>query len=391
MKIVVALSRFPYPTDKGDKLRAYHQIRDLSQKHEIFLVCLTHSMPEEKDLNHVRAFCKELIIIHRSLPARFFSLLAGIFSAQPFQVHFFRSSKMKKAIERIIKEHQIDICYVQLIRLIENIPFDLNVKYYLDFMDAFSAGMNKRVSLSRWYERFMISIEAKRLKHYEKRAFDLFNGYSIISKADGEALGDTGRLDILINGVNEKFLQCDPVEKKEYDVIFTGNMGYHPNIQACKYLVKEVLPELRKSGTSVKICLAGTSPSQEVLSLQSKDVVVTGYVEDITVFLAKSKIFVAPLFSGSGLQNKLLESMAVGLPSITTPLANKALMACPDKEILIANNKKEFADKIQRLLKDSSEADAIGKCGRSFIANNYQWSETNKKLEGAFEKLIKET
>ncbi|MCR6639000.1 MAG: glycosyltransferase [Sporocytophaga sp.] len=163
-------------------------------------------------------------------------------------------------------------------------------------------------------------------------------------------------------------------------------MGYHPNIQASKYLVNRIMPLLNKP--DVKICLSGTSPSVEVQKLEGENVIVTGFVHDIRDYLAKAKIFAAPLFSGSGLQNKLLEAMAMGIPTITTSLANSALGAKPGQEIMVCDDEESFAKAIQQLLADPEYAKEIGAKGRLYIQKNFNWEVSNDLLEKAFRKIL---
>jgi glycosyltransferase involved in cell wall biosynthesis len=391
MKILIALSRFPFPIEKGDKLRAYYQIRELSRNNELYVVCLTDKIPTEEEIYEVKKHCKQLDIIPLSFFNRLLNLTKGIFSKDPYQVHYFESSKMKDTIAYLISTNNIDICYVQLLRLFKNIPFELPTKYYIDYMDAFSEGMKKRIQYSHWYEKFIVASEAKRLRLFEEKIAPYFDGHSMISQSDTDTFSDKlkAKLDIIPNGVSEEyFVTKTPQINKEYDIIFTGNMGYHPNIQACKYLVQEILPILKSKGVKVKICLAGIDPAPEVVALKSDEVIVTGYVKDMKEYLIRSKVFVAPLFSGSGLQNKLLEAMAAGLPTLTTSLTNKALKAKDKKEIIICNESIKFAEQIIFLLNHPTEAGELARLGRLFVRENYNWRACNALLEKSFKNLV---
>ena len=241
------------------------------------------------------------------------------------------------------------------------------------------------------YQKPLVKIEASRLKAYEIKVGKFFQGYSIISDQDSaflpKAIQDS--MSVIPNGVDEYYLETvsDHVIKK-YDLIFTGNMGYHPNIVAAQFIVRKVLPILKRKGLNVTVCLAGTNPAPEVLKLRSEQVNVTGFVKDIRSYILESSVFVAPLLSGSGLQNKLLEAMACGLPSITTSLANKALGAKNEEQILIADTAQAFAEKIEYILKNELVARRIGNEGRTFIKQYFDWSETTALLENAFEKIV---
>jgi sugar transferase (PEP-CTERM/EpsH1 system associated) len=390
MKILVALSRFPLPLNKGDKLRAYYQIRDLSRKNELYLICLITEPPSSEEIEHLKQYCKEVILIRLTLLQRGLNLLSSIFNSLPFQVNYFSSSSMKIKISEVVRGRNIDICYVQLIRLANNIPFGLKAKYYIDYMDALSAGMSNRYLFSAWYEKLFVGMEAKRLKKFEEKIFPSFHGGSIITRTDAESFPPEIRekLSVISNGIDESFFESGKQAEKKYDVIFTGNMSYHPNMVACLYLVKEILPVLKKSKPDIQICLAGTNPAAQVLALRSDNTTVTGYVPDIRDCLSQAKLFVAPLFSGSGLQNKLLEAMASGMPTLATPLASKALGAENGKEIMVCKNKVEFSEQILLLLADREKANDLGSKGQQYVKERYKWKDCNQLLENELNRLL---
>ncbi len=390
MNVLIALSRFPYPIDKGDKLRAFYQIKELSKRHNIFLLCLSDEEVSEDHVLKLKEYCKEIKIIPLSKKKIYPNLLSSLLNKAPFQVNYFKNGEMKMIMSQWIYKFNIDIVYVQLIRLVENLPFEEDVPFFLDYMDALSAGMYKRVNFSTFYQKPLVKIEASRLKRYEINSGKLFQGYSIITNQDATFLPDVIRKNMLIvpNGVNEYYLEDSAPMEKKYDLVFTGNMGYHPNVVAAQFIVQQVIPLLASKGINLAVCLAGTSPSTEVLKLQSDNVLVTGFVDDIKPYLLQSKMFVAPLLSGSGLQNKLLEAMACGLPSITTSLANKALGATHEQQLYIADTAQEFSDRIEFVLNNKELADITGAAGKEFIARYFDWSQTTSVLEKALEGII---
>jgi sugar transferase (PEP-CTERM/EpsH1 system associated) len=390
MKILIALSRFPFPIDKGDKLRAYYQIRDLSKSNDLYLVCLVTKQPSAQDLDHLKLYCREIVLIRLSYLQIGKNLLFSVFNSYPFQVNYFKSSAMKRKISEIIGSKNIDLCFTQLVRVVKNIPFGLKTKYYIDYMDSMSSGMKNRYQHSKWYEKWLVGMEAKRLIRYEEKVFSYFHGGSIITVADAAAfpLVMKDKLAVVANGIEENYFQKRNEGQKKYDLIFTGNMAYHPNVLACKYIVKEILPILKEKRPDLRICLAGTNPTKEVIALSDKNTEVTGYVKDIRAYLSQAKIFVAPLFSGSGLQNKLLESMASGLPTLTTPAAAKALEAMDGKDIVICKNKNEFAEQILLLLDNEDKAMELGLNGQSYVKSRFNWQERNQVLEYEFRRIL---
>ena len=383
MKILFALSRFPYPLMKGDKLRAFQQIKNLSKNHEIHLVAMGEST-DVKYISELEEYCESIYLVDVPQVKHGWNLLKGHFSKIPYQVAYFRSSKYLSKVKEIVENQKIDVVYTQLIRVVENIPFGLNTKYHLDYMDAMSSNIERRFHHSKNYQRRFIKDEKERLKIYEKEASEKFDSLSAISVPDAKILEKiTGKkINIIPNGVNEDFLTFENhSSEKKYDIIFTGNMGYHPNIVAAEYLIKNILPNILEDYGPIKICLAGTNPSADVKKLANENIEVTGFVEDLRPYLANSKLFVAPLFSGSGLQNKLLESMAMGIPSFTTRLANNALGAKDESDLIVCNDVMNFSKKIIALLKNREEANKIGQKGRQYIKDNFSWETFSTQLE----------
>lgn len=392
MRILIALSRFPYPTEKGDKVRAYYQIKELSRNNEIFLVCLSEFKVKEEHLAKVLPYVKEVNIIQISLLKRIINLFFGIFNSLPMQVNYFKSHQMKGIVSDWCDKFKIDVCYVQLIRIVENIPNIPQVVFFLDYMDAFSEGTRNRSLKSSFFKRIIYKLESQRLKNYERQVITRFEGLSVITEAEAGFLPEDAQKKLIItpNGVSDHFFNYPLLSwaEKKYDIIFSGNMQFVPNIQAALYLIKKVLPLIIWDFPSIKICIAGVDPVSEIKALACNNVIVTGFVEDLGEIMSQSKISVAPMFSGSGLQNKLLENMAVGIPLITSPLSAAPILAIKDKHLLVASDELEFAENIKKLLNNEEYANELGREGQRFVKLNFRWETYNERLENAFKKLL---
>jgi hypothetical protein len=385
MKVLAVLSRFPWPLEKGDKLRAYYQLEGLAKSNEVHLVCLSDVEVPANSLQML-GFCASVTIIPLPKWKSMLNVLGGFFDKVPFQVHYFRSPAMKAAIGRLVQQHKIDIVFVQLIRLGMNLPEIQGLPMFLDYMDTFSIGMENRQANSNMLMRPIVAMEARRLKRYEGEIAARFQGLSVISERDADALPShlRSRLSCIANGVGEQFFEpISPRPEIIYDLVFFGNMGYHPNVQSAKYLVEEVLPALRKLGLDPRVCLAGARPSPLIQSYSSDKITVTGFVHDIRVPILQSRLAIAPVIAGQGMQNKLLESMAMGIPTLTTPLAHAAVPAAAGKEVIVCATPESLALEIKRLLSDPVAAQKIGQAGKEFVMKNYRWKEMNHKLEAA--------
>ena len=171
--------------------------------------------------------------------------------------------------------------------------------------------------------------------------------------------------------------------EKRYDLVFTGNMSYPPNVNAVEYLAYEILPIVWKAQPNVKMYIAGATPDPKVKKAASDRIIVSGWLDDIRDAYAQSRVFIAPMRIGTGLQNKLLEAMSMRLPAITSPLANASLGAKPDEEILVGKNAEEMAQHIITLLTDKEKAEQIAQAGYDFTNRVYDWGKATEILEAA--------
>jgi glycosyltransferase involved in cell wall biosynthesis len=304
----------------------------------------------------------------------------ALFSGLPLQIGFFYHPFIKRKILDKIAAIKPDHIFCQLIRVAEYIK-DLKIPKTIDYQDVFSKGAERMSTQASFIMKPVLQMEAKRVEKYETDIFDFFDNKIIISEPDRDAINheNNNKIVIIPNGVDADFFAHYTLPK-EYDVLFTGNMAYPPNINSVEYLVHQVLPELQKVKPGIKILIAGASPDKKVLKLASENVTVTGWVENIRDCYAKSKIFVAPMQIGTGLQNKLLEAMAMKLPCVSSGLANNALHALEDNEILIGYSPEDYSAKIIELIDNPATYKKIAEGGSQFVHKNYNWDVQVEKL-----------
>lgn len=385
MKIFVLLPRFPFPLEKGDKLRAFNQIKYLSEKHEIHLCAINDTKLRDSDLQALNPYCASIHVVNINRFQILISILRAFFNGNPLQVGYFFNPGAKKTIRRLLNEIQPDHVYCQLIRVAEYVK-DQPIGKTLDFQDVFSKGIERRCQTAPFFLKPILRFEYKRLIRYERNIFDYFDNKTIISIPDRDLIPhpDREKIHVIINGVDTDFFT--PMDRpKEYDIVFTGNMGYPPNVNAAEYLAREILPLVREKRPDTRVLLAGATPHTNVQALKNDHVTVTGWVEDIRECYSKARLFIAPMRIGTGLQNKLLEAMSMKIPSITSPLANQALNAVEGEEILVGKDAPEFARLILEVLDNKDLSEKMAENAYQFIQRNYNWAAATSKLERIME------
>lgn len=384
MRIMVVLSRVPWPLEKGDKLRAYYLMKELAEKHEIILFCLAdqkiHPMAEQK----LKEFCSEIFIYRLSIWGRLWRLFQGLFKKTPFQVNYFYSKGAQKAFDSFLEEHIPQHIFCQLLRTAEFVRKYRTIPKSMDYMDALGAGMLKMAKASKWPVSMFMNTEYERLKSYELDIQTLFQSHYIISDQDKTQMPLTEEMHVIPNGVGLNFFEAG-TKLKSIDILFSGNMNYRPNVESARYLVKEVMPIVWQTFPKLNVTIAGATPSQSVLALKSDLVSITGWVDDIAAIFQQSRLFVAPMLINSGMQNKILEAMASKVPVITTSLANNAIKAPENDTILLGDNPTAIAEHIVQLVSDKEKCQQLGKAGYDFVKRSYSWKGAANLLEADIE------
>ena len=382
MKLLVLCPRFPFPLEKGDKLRMYHQLRFLSKTHEIFLVALTDEEISKEHLEEVKKVTSGLEVFKMKKYKKGLSLLKSGFTGLPFQVALHYSSEIHRRVRTIANEFRPDHVYCQLTRMAEYAK-DLQYPKTLDYMDAFGVGMVKRAAIVSVFESIIYRLESYRMKRYESKIYSHFNHHTIISEQDKRQINVKGENNITVvqNGIDTEFFR--PIEcEKVFDIGFVGNMGYAPNVDAAEYLINTLKPILNPS---LSYQIAGARPDKRVKLLKQSHVNITGFVDDIREAYSNCKIFVAPLWSGTGQQNKILEAMAMGIPCITSSSVNNAIGAKHNSEILVANTKEEYKVCVERLMNDAELYANIRENALMFVRENFDWKQSIEPLIDLFE------
>jgi sugar transferase (PEP-CTERM/EpsH1 system associated) len=384
MKLLVLTSRFPYPIEKGDKLRAYHQLRELGQRHEVVLVALTMQPVAASDFQAVAELVQQVHVWPVGRLGLIWELSKALFDGRPAQVAYFYRRHIHQKMEALIARERPDHIYCQLLRMAEYVRAE-SLPTTIDYMDTFSVGMKRRAQESAPWLRPLLAWEARKLARYEAAIFAHFDHHTIISEQDRQHLpvADPKRVAVIPNGIDLAFFTLpEKPPEPQHDLVFVGNMGYFPNVKAAHDLIHQIMPQVWAQRPETRVLLAGARPTAEVQRLaRDPRVTVSGWIEDIRTAYLDGRIMVAPLLTGSGQQNKILEAMALARPCITTALVNNAIGASAGKEILLATDAAMFAWQLLDLLADPMRQRAIGMAGMRYVRQHFSWATSVAHLE----------
>lgn len=382
IRLLYISTRIPSPNQRGDQLRAYFQLKELSKHAEVTLVCLSSKKENQQEIVQLK---KMGIAVHcYFLPKwkRLLSMGPCLFSKIPFQVAYFNNHSIRKDLEKTLRSDSFDMIHCHLIRstfYAENLVASTRS---IDYMDAFGFGMQQRyLNATNSFIRFVFKSERDRLIHFETAIFDKFNQHLAISRQDALRIQHPKNKTIscAANGVD--FQQFYPKEaEKKYDLVFMGNMNYPPNIAAVTYIVKEILPILRKYLPKVTLLIAGRSATKLIQSYQSDFIDVVQDFDDISDAIASAKVMIAPMIISIGLQNKILQAMAMKIPVITSDSANQAIGAVPNKHLLTANTSEEFAEKTRLLLESPELQKSLSESSFDFVHGVFNWEKCSRPI-----------
>ena len=380
MKIAYITSRYPFPVEKGDKLRAFHQIKGLARHHDVYLFALTDDEVSPEQRKALQDYCKDIFIYPVQKWKRLFNIARAVTYGLPFQVGYFFDQSTRRRMVREIIQVQPDHVVAQLIRTTEYVKH-LPFRKTMDYMDVFSFGAAQRSANGPFLQRPFYAYEKRLVSKYEQRIYASFDRHMIISHQDRDRLPlpYPESVAVVPNGVDTNYYTPQK-SSNQWTVMFVGNMGYEPNVEAAEFLVRRVMPIVWKANPSATVCLAGARPDPRVRRLASERVTVTGWVRDIRDYYAAARIFVAPMFSGMGLQNKILEAMAMGKPCVTTTIVNNAIRAVPGEQISVGNSAPEIANQVVKFLEHPAAAEEMAVKGRDFVREHFDWSAQHELL-----------
>lgn len=369
-KLLFMTSRFPYPLEKGDKLRAYHLIKGLSKHYEIHLISLTDEPILEPWKSELRPYTAAIHIFTLKRWGIFFRLAMNVAQQLPFQLAYFTDFFKKRRVSRILQVVKPDHIFCQMIRPAEYVKHYHHCRKTLDYMDILSIGMERRKMQMKGIRRWIFSTEAQRLKEYEQRIFNYFEFHLMISQQDADGMPHPQRnaMRVIPNGICTQTFQPKKDVAPDHDLVFVGNLSYAPNIDAIHWLCEKVLRNRR----DLKLLIAGANLGHKLSAYcQGFDnVTMLGWQDNIQQVYARGSVFVAPMQIGTGLQNKVLEALSMELPCIVSSLAASAI---PNSPLIVANEPEEFTQAIDRLLSLPKEAAQLGVKGRKFVEEHYSW------------------
>jgi sugar transferase (PEP-CTERM/EpsH1 system associated) len=381
--------RLPYPPNKGDKVRSYHLLRHLARDYRILLGAFVDDPTDLPHVQTLKAWCAEV----RAEPivrwSRRLGSIAATLSGEAATLRYFHSDALQRWVEDVVRREGVKRALVFSSAMAQYVLAFPELQTIVDFVDLDSAKWADYARRRPWPISTLYALEARRLLEFEKLVAGRTRASLFVTGEEARLLsaaspGCANRLVVIENGVDGDYFSParsyeSPFPPDEHPIVFTGTMDYWPNEDAVAWFAQEVLPLVRRRDAKARFHIVGMRPSRAVRALQSEAVNVTGRVEDVRPYLSHARVVVAPLRVARGIQNKVLEAMAMGRPAVVTSAAAAALRAAPEVELAVADAAADFADAVLRLI-ERTVGERIGAAARMRALSDYAWASRLSRL-----------
>jgi sugar transferase (PEP-CTERM/EpsH1 system associated) len=373
--------------------RPYELIRYLSRNHEITVVCIAQPTWASRNLDELIPFCKNIHSFDLKPSSCLMRSLAAIPSRKPMSVAYFESTRMKGLLKQLVQGTDFDLIHTEFIRAAPYTADILGIPKLFDAVDslvlAYERGWrNRGGSITN---RFIALEEWIKMRWYEPKMIRSFDRVIVSSPADKKYLTlDSGpTVDIIPNGVDNVYFNYNAQDRDENSIVFVGQMNYYVNADSILYFSQVIFPKIQKQLPKIHLSIVGANPQKSIQELAINPAIeVTGYVPDLRPYVTTAAVFVCPLLAGSGIQNKLLQAMAMGTPIVTTSVSTQALKVKDHTHLVIADDPQQFADEVVSLIANKKFRAELSVNARNYILEYHDWEKIGRKLEIIYDSLL---
>lgn len=379
--------RVPYPPNKGDKIRSFHEIRHFSKNHEVHLLAFCDDPDGQACGGELGALCSSVTIIPIRPRRQRLNAAISMLRGEPWTLGYYADRRMWRAVGEKAASLPFDIVFVYSSSMAPYAAGCADTPKVLDFVDSDASKWRQYVALKPVVSKWLYAYESGRLSRFENSMVQAFDRSVFVSSRETRHLEDPdGRIVFIQNGI--EISEEAPIRQQSFPprLVFVGAMDYFPNVDAVCYFSREILPRVRKK-REVEFLVVGSRPTPEVRSLnRMSGIRVTGTVDDVEPYLREAAVAVVPTRIAQGIQNKILEALAAGLPVVTTRAAAGGLKTIEGIPVAAADDPDAFAEKVVYFLDNPLTAEQIRGC-RDHLRLHYSWETNLSVFDRIFDEL----
>lgn len=388
-KLLYLVHRIPYPPNKGDKIRSFHFLQALSAEYQIFLGTFIDDQDDWQFVDALKAYCGDMCCIDLNPKLGKIKSLTGFLGGTALSLPYYRNRQLQAWVDNTVSTQTIERVMIFSSPMAQYVEKYASLHWVADFVDVDSDKWQQYAASKTWPASWVYRREAEKLLAYERRIASQASATLFVSEQEAAlfkslAPESSAKIGFVNNGVDiarfDPALEYPlPFANPQHAIVFTGAMDYWANVDAVKWFAEQVFPLVKTQLTSARFYIVGSKPTKDVLALADSDsgVVVTGRVDDVRPYLAHAKVVVAPLRIARGIQNKVLEAMAMAKPVVVTSAGMEGIAGGKGLEIKIADLAKDFAEHVLRYITESA-APAIA--NRQFVERDFSWHYNGQRL-----------
>jgi sugar transferase (PEP-CTERM/EpsH1 system associated) len=397
MRLLLLTHRLPYPPNKGDKIRSFNLLEHLAKRHEVFLACPVDDPADLAFVPELERRCAAVLTARIDGRNRIVAGVHAMLTGTSISVRHFHLAGLQRRIDDFLDTQPIDAVFCFSSPMAEYVFRSRHAggslrkaRRLIDFIDVDSFKWQQYRERSGVPQRWVYGLEARRLADYERRIAAQFDHLFLVSAQECAYMPAGARVDhlqALSNGVDLEYFAPRTAPRAEPPtLVFTGVMDYWPNVQGVQWFADAVLPRIRATLPEVRFVVVGSKPTEAVRRLAERPgIEVTGFVEDVRTYLQNAALCVVPLKIARGLQNKVLEAMAMGKAVVCTPQSLEGIRARVGEDVLVADDEDGFARQVVDLLQSPQRAAQIGRNARGCVEQNYSWEANLRPLDALLE------
>jgi len=390
--ILYLVHRLPYPPNKGDKITSFNLLKYLSKRYKVYLGCFIDDTEDWQYSEHVESFCEESCIVDLKPKKAKILSIRGLFTGEPLTIPYYRNKQLHNWVDKIIEQNKIDSVLIFSGAMAQYVSgkLDDNIRSVLDLEDVDSDKWRLYAKDHQWPMSWLYKRESERLLAFEKAMADEFDVTVLVSKEEADFFKELApdlskKIVNRVQGVDSEFFSPElsyenPYPENALVLTFTGAMDYWPNINAAVWFAEKIFPTIKQQFEHVYFYIVGMNPSDEVKKLAEKEAVfVTGGVPDVRPYIAHSTVAVVPLRLARGIQNKVLEAMAMEKPILATSNAMQGIVQPTGFIPLVADDELSMAKGAVDILSGKIKQDV--KVGRTCVLEHYNWDTNLRRIE----------
>lgn len=393
MKILFVTPRLPLPADTGAKIRTYNLLKNTAKDNQASLLSF-YQQEDDKAVNDLKSLGIRLHLVKAKDKIKVSKILGHL----PVSIEKYSSEIMEEKLKELLTNEKFNLIHFDHLHMGQYKEYVNGLPCILDEHNVESVILERCASIEKGLiKKLLFRSQSKKMASFESNLISKFSKCLAVSEDDKKNLlkmsENKAEVEVIPNGVDTEYFNLSTIAdelKEEDSLVFTGSMDWLPNTDAVIYFAKEILPLIWNKNNQVKFYIVGKNPTKEVLSLGDMDnrIIITGTVDDVRPYIAKSKVFVVPIRVGGGTRLKILEAMAMSKAIVSTTIAAEGIKYTNGHNIIIQDYPLHIANSILALLEDEQKRNNLGQAGRDLACNCYDWKIISQKLNNIYKTLV---